>query len=157
MILTHIDTIDRYKLLNPLFPKAFDFLKSLNSDGIKDINGEPIEGKKIFFNASRGLAAPKNEIEICTMETHRKYIDIQYVLKGKNKMGWSPIQEVAHKSAGYAELNNDLSGDCEFYQAVPKTWIKTPPGTIVIFYPDDAHAPLNGDEEIVKVVLKVEV
>jgi biofilm protein TabA len=157
MILTHIDTIDQYKALNPLFPKAFESLKDLKCEDIKNVNGELIEGQKIFLNASRGLAVPKGIDEFCIMETHRKYIDIQYVMKGQNKMGWSPLHGVLNKSEGYKELNADLSGDCEFYNSVPQTWIETPPGSIVIFFPEDAHAPLNGEEEIVKVVLKVEV
>jgi biofilm protein TabA len=91
------------------------------------------------------------------METHRKYIDIQYIMKGKNRMGWTPAHLLEGKGQGYQELQEDLSGDLEFYESKPQTWFETLVGSVIIFYPEDAHAPLNGEGEVVKIVLKVQL
>jgi biofilm protein TabA len=157
MIISNLKNSHKYNSFHPLFKKAFDFLKTLKCEEVVDVCGSEIIGKQMFLNANRIITELKPFNQKWKMETHKKYIDIQYILKGENHMGWSPIEEVRGFSEGYNDLKLDLSGDCEFYETTPNTWFKTSPGTIVIFYPEDAHAPLNGEGEIVKIVLKVEV
>lgn len=157
MILSHIDQISRYENFHPGFQFAFDFLKNLKANEVQVIQGKPLQGNKIFLNQNIVQAQPKADHEVAILESHQKYIDVQYVLQGQNRMGWSPVEELKGTGKGYQELNEDLSGDYELYDAVPKTWFNTPPGTIAIFFPEDGHAPLNGNEEITKVVVKVAI
>jgi beta-galactosidase beta subunit len=42
-----------------------------------------------------------------------------------------------------------------FFADRPETWAAVEPGSFVILYPQDAHAPLAGAGEIRKAVVKV--
>ena len=44
-----------------------------------------------------------------------------------------------------------------FFGDVPSTWIELPIGKFLIFYPNDAHAPLAATGDNVKAVIKVAV
>jgi len=157
MILCHIDDVSQYETLNSGFKFAFDYLKNLKASDIENVSGQRLQGNQIFLNQGVLQAEPVSENEVTVMESHQKYIDVQYVLKGQNRMGWTPLNALQGKGNGYHPLEDDLDGDYELYDAVPQTWFATPPGTIAIFFPEDVHIPLNGNEEIVKVVIKVAV
>jgi biofilm protein TabA len=47
--------------------------------------------------------------------------------------------------------------DYEFFTDEPQAWIRVCAGNFVIFFPEDAHAPLCGEGQVHKVVLKVAV
>jgi YhcH/YjgK/YiaL family protein len=87
-------------------------------------------------------------------EAHRKYVDIQYIAKGAEAMGWANLNDLS-PDTGY-----DDSKDVLFLNG-RGSYFTAPTGTFVIFYPEDAHAPAltpatpNGD--VRKVVVKVPV
>jgi YhcH/YjgK/YiaL family protein len=49
----------------------------------------------------------------------------------------------------------DPGRDIEFFTDRPDVWIPVKPGQFVVFFPEDAHAPLVGAGEIHKIVVKV--
>jgi YhcH/YjgK/YiaL family protein len=51
----------------------------------------------------------------------------------------------------------DAARDIQFFSDAPSSWIATPPGSLCVFFPDDAHAPLVSAGMIRKVVVKVEL
>jgi YhcH/YjgK/YiaL family protein len=83
------------------------------------------------------------------LETHRKYIDIQYVVSGCDTMGWRSLAEPV-SGDGY-----DVAKDIEFFRFAPVCWLDVCAGHFAIFYPSDAHAPLAGTGPVRKVVVKV--
>lgn len=85
------------------------------------------------------------------LETHRRYIDIQYVVSGTDTMGWCSA-DAAGSGDGY-----DPAKDIEFYAAPPALWVPVPTGHFAIFLPSDAHAPLAGEGTVRKLVVKVRV
>ncbi|RPH92172.1 MAG: DUF386 domain-containing protein, partial [Calditrichaeota bacterium] len=84
------------------------------------------------------------------LEAHRKYIDIQYIISGADEMGWKAVKECQNIDAAY-----DEGKDIEFYRDVPMLWKTVPAGSFAIFFPNDAHAPMVGQGEIHKAVVKV--
>jgi YhcH/YjgK/YiaL family protein len=86
------------------------------------------------------------------LEAHRKYIDIQYVIAGTDEMGFKPTADCKEIDTEY-DVNNDI----EFFEDQPDSWTPVPAGSFVIFFPQDAHAPLVSSGEIHKAVLKIAV
>jgi len=147
MILDRIENAKRYHSLHPAFARAFEWLRSQTlgklPNGRTDIDGDHLY-VNIMREGGRGLEAAK-------FETHRRYIDIQYLAEGSDIMGWT------HALPDLKSLGYDSTKDLEFYKDRPLIWIPVPTGHFAIFFPEDAHAPMAGTEQMVKVVLKVEV
>lgn len=89
----------------------------------------------------------------CQFEAHRKYIDVQYVVKGVEQMGYANI--AALKNAVPYSAENDaemLAGEGSF--------IAAPAGTFVVFFPEDAHMPclaVGKPDTVNKIVIKIRV
>ncbi len=150
MILDHLDNSARYESLHPRFPAAFVHLRELAA--IKNLSEGRIEfdGDQLYAVVARGTGKPTGKAR---METHRRYIDIQYTVEGSDLIGWLPVTE-CEGSEGYDETK-----DLEFHGSMPATcWLKVNPGHFAVFHPTDAHAPMaNTGQPIVKIVIKVAV
>jgi YhcH/YjgK/YiaL family protein len=72
------------------------------------------------------------------------------VIAGVEEMGWSARSRCQRPHGQY-----DAEKDIEFFADTPDSYVTVLPGEFVIFFPDDAHAPLIGTGEIHKVVIKV--
>jgi YhcH/YjgK/YiaL family protein len=55
------------------------------------------------------------------------------------------------------DTSYDADKDIGFFKDQPDSWTPVPPGSFVIFFPQDAHAPLVSSGELHKVVLKIAV
>ncbi|MDP3851804.1 MAG: YhcH/YjgK/YiaL family protein [Luteolibacter sp.] len=150
MILDHLANSARYESLHPLFPAAFAHLRELAAN--KNLGEGRIEfdGDRLHAMIARGTGKPEGQAR---METHRRYIDIQYTLEGCDLIGWLPVTE-CEGAEGYNETK-----DLEFYANMPATcWLKVKAGHFAVFHPSDAHAPMaNTGQPIVKIVVKVAV
>jgi YhcH/YjgK/YiaL family protein len=147
----HLDTLEnvrQYYRLHSGFEAAFRFLKqsdlSALAPGRHDIDGENVFAS-VFHGKGRGANGSP-------LEAHRKYIDIQCVVRGVDTIGIRPLQACAEPRGGY-----DREKDIIFFSDEPENRISVPAGSFVIFYPEDAHAPLTGEGELMKVVVKVKV
>lgn len=87
-------------------------------------------------------------------ESHRKYIDVQFMAHGAEAMGWAPAPALT-------ELGEYLpEKDFQGYEDGPSTALRCPEGTFVVYWPDDAHKPgctLDVPSDIRKVVVKLAV
>ena len=148
MILDTLDHAGRYAALHPGFAMAFEFLRKQDlaswPAGRSEVNGAQI-CVLISKDRGRGLNGAK-------LEAHRKYIDIQYVVSGNELIGWRNLATCQTTGQGYNE-----DKDIEFFTARPNVWIRVPPDSLAIFFPEDAHAPLAGDGRVHKIVLKVAI
>lgn len=86
-----------------------------------------------------GLYALVQELETkpvadAVWESHRRYIDVQYLIEGDEVMGWAPEPSL-EPSAAY-----DESRDCRFYRAADSTLLSLKPGMFAVFFPQDGHA-----------------
>ncbi|MCT4535584.1 YhcH/YjgK/YiaL family protein [Halodesulfovibrio sp.] len=148
MILDVLDHAAQYESLSPFFAKAFSFL---NREDLRELaDGQyAIEGKKLFATVVRdkGRAAAGAKLE-----AHDDYIDIHFVLRGTERMGWKSRRLV---TAG-AEKPNE-GQDLYFYDEEPASWATVESGAFAVFFPEDAHLPMVADGDIHKVILKVAV
>jgi YhcH/YjgK/YiaL family protein len=148
MILDALAAAGRYETLHAGFRAGFAFLR--RSDLLDLASGKhDIDGDRVFAlinrDPGRGHAGAR-------LESHRQYIDIQYLVDGSEEIGWRPTPTCQQTTEPYAEAR-----DIMFFGDAPLTWIKLPVGSFMIFYPEDAHAPLAATGNNVKAVIKVAV
>ena len=145
LILARLEQADRYLALHPDFSAAIAFLR-----------GQPLghlpEGRieiagAVYALVSRSPARHRSEARL---EAHRQHIDIQYLIAGIEEMGWKPCAGCHQPQGPY-----DAGKDIEFFGDMPDSYLTVRPGELVIFFPDDAHAPLIGTGGVHKVVIKV--
>ena len=146
MILDRIQNAERYLPLNRGFAAAFKFLRRAGLDRLP-VGRHEIDGDHVYATVIRAKGRRQDDV---VLEVHRNYIDIQFVISGANEMGWRDLQSCGNPSVPYA-----LDNDAALFPCKPDSWITVGPGAFAIFFPEDAHAPLVGEEVIHKVVVKV--
>lgn len=149
MIIDALTNFAHYEQLHPLFPQAFEALRQLAVQDDLAEGGIEIDGERIHAGVSRRNGKPLAEARV---ETHRRYIDIQYVVEGMDRIGWMTVSD-CKQPKGYSD-----DKDVEFYSDRPDFWFDLGAGKFAIFFPHDAHAPMaNEGQPIVKIVVKVAV
>jgi biofilm protein TabA len=86
-------------------------------------------------------------------EVHQIYTDIQYMISGREAIGYAALENQA------VEIPYDLEKDIAFLSAETSPIILNP-GMIAVFFPHDIHRPgiqIDGPEKIKKVVVKVKL
>ena len=148
MILDTIANMARYAGLHPRFATVFDYIGK--TDLLALANGRhAILGQDLFAIVERVAGRSKSDAQL---ECHRKYIDIQLVLSGVDTMGWKP-----RAACQLAVDEYNTSADIQFFYDAPDAWVATPANAYCIFFPEDAHAPLVGTQNIHKIVFKIAV
>jgi YhcH/YjgK/YiaL family protein len=139
----------QYHLNQSYWDKAFAFLK--NTDLNKIAKGKyPIDGENVYASVT---ADSSKNFDKTNWESHRKYIDIQYVINGEEKIGVYPVSKAT------VTKEYDDKKDAANYSADGKLYSATP-GTFFIFFPSDAHRPNitpGGNKVVKKIVIKVRV
>jgi YhcH/YjgK/YiaL family protein len=138
----------QYRINKVYWDKAFAFLKEQNLQTIAK-GKYPIDGDNVFASVTED---PSKDFDKTNWESHRKYIDIQCVLAGEEKMGKWPVAEVTSITRPYDETK-----DVANYTAPGKFYI-IPAGTFIIFFPGEAHRPNitpGGNKVVKKLVIKV--
>jgi YhcH/YjgK/YiaL family protein len=131
--------------------KAFNFLKS-NDISELELKRYDIDGNNLYAPVSEYLT--KNE-EDARYEAHQKYIDIQYVVSGKELIGVAPVSQKKDELEPY-----DATKDVEFLTVAHGENHLAIPDRFFIFFPEDAHRPglKDGESSLVrKVVVKVKI
>lgn len=108
----------------------------------------PIDGKNAYASITY---APSKTFEASKWESHRRYIDLQYVISGKEKIGMVPISK-ATVTESYNEAKDvaHYSSDGTYYIATPKEFF--------LFFPADVHRPnikVDGYDSVKKLVIKI--
>lgn len=149
MIFDHLTNIFTYKGLTPDIYSGLLFLQQASPDiaiGTYQIN------PRVKAIVSEYETKVKNEVGY---EAHRKNIDIQYLLKGEERIACLPIEKLK-ETKPYSEEK-----DAAFFTASIKPIEMTlGDGYFAIFFPQDGHMPqLSVDEPkmVKKVVVKVEI
>jgi len=134
--------------MNPLFKKAFDYLKSLDLSKI-EVGKTQLEGTDLVFNVSDSNL---KTVENAKLEVHDKFIDIQMPVSTAEGFGWLHRSDLKKEAAPF-----NTEKDIQFFEDKAETYFTLQPGNFAIFFPDDAHAPCIGTGTVRKIVIKVKV
>lgn len=149
MILDKIENADLYAALSENLKKGFDFLKNTNLLNA-EIGKHEIDGKNVFALVSEYESKAHQD---CRLEAHRTYADIQYIVSGKEAIGFAPL----NNQTVTAEYNAEK--DIIFFSGETEQ-LTVEAGMFAVFFPQDAHRPcmqIDGPEKVKKVVVKVKM
>ena len=92
--------------------------------------------------------------ETSELEAHREFLDIQYILKGKEMVGWAPVDTLTPTGEFNTAKDKGMYAGKNYPMEIAE-------GYCYVVYPEDAHAPgvyLEGDaEQVTKLVIKLKV
>jgi len=146
-----IDTISRHE--------AYHFLGTNIALGLKWLSGfspempdgrYEIAGDHVYALVQSYQTVPAEEKKF---ESHRLYIDIQYVAAGSELIYYAPVDSLKSVTEYQAENDYHLYAD-----PAASTPLHLEPGSLALFYPHDGHKPGCGNggiTQIKKVVIKV--
>jgi biofilm protein TabA len=127
--------------------KAFEFLRDRNLELIAP-GKYPIDGDNVYASVTE---APSKEFDASTWESHKNYIDLQYVIRGKEKIG------VGSADTTLITKPYDATKDVANYNIAGEYFTATP-DVFFLFFPADAHRPnikTGGYDTVKKVVIKI--
>ncbi len=148
MILDELKRSARYEAIHPLFPRAFAFLRETDLASLPDVRIN-LDGDRLYANVQTYLTKEHTEGRF---ETHRRYIDIQYIISGNELIGYMP------SDAGKKEISPyDAETDCAFCHGTPMLCL-VKEGVCMVLFPGEPHAPClstDGASLVKKIVVKV--
>ena len=147
MVYDKIDNIETYKGLSKDIYEGLKFLKNASPDlvcGVHEINPRV----KAIVSEYETKVVNENGYE-----AHRKFIDIQYLLKGSEKNYCLPVEKLKETKA-YSEEE-----DSSFYESdVCMQELILGDGYFAIYWPQDGHMPclrIDGAIMVKKMVVKI--
>lgn len=149
MIIDTVKNASKYFSVHPLFTKAFEYINATDLANEPDGKSDIAEGLKAIFSNAVGKT---KEVSLAKFECHDKNIDIQLCIKGVETIYWKPREKCVTPNGDY-----NLEKDVRFYSDAPDTSFQLTDGEFAIFFPEDVHAPMIGEGEIKKLVIKVKI
>jgi len=149
MILDKLENAALYAGIDEKLNKGFEFLNNNNLSAL-EVGKYEIDGNEVFAMVSE---YDSKKSEDCRLEAHHIYTDIQYLVSGRELIGYETLQDQAEL------VQYDQERDIVFYvgEGAP---ILLESGMFTVFFPQDVHGPcmqVDGPEKVKKVVIKVKI
>ena len=155
MIIGFIDKLSSNKWLSGIgqIKKIIDILDKTDftkiDDGTIKIDSEDFYYVLTTYNTS-------NSIEEKPTEAHRKFIDLQYILYGEEKIGYADYSSPKMLLKDY---NGD--NDIELFKRIEgESFFVLKKGMYAVFFPEDVHRPGLTNKEtrgVRKIIFKIPV
>lgn len=144
-----LDTLSNYKIYSKLSERlamAFEYI--VQTDFIELESGKYIVEPDTIF----ALVQEYDTKEEGKLESHYAYIDIQYMIKGSERIGFALLnnQEI---------ISKNIEKDIVFYKG-EASYLQLDAGMFAVFFPQDLHMPcikLHKTAKVKKVVVKVKI
>lgn len=148
MIFDTLNNHSRYISLGNNLTAALKFLLENDLNSLPSGRNE-IDGENLYALVQNYTTKPAEQ---GLWEAHRKYIDVQYMVVGQERMGFANIQTMQLDEYVPERDFQPMTGSGNTVDVFA--------GAFTIFFPEDAHMPglsINGPEPIKKIVLKVKL
>lgn len=148
MIVDNINNAELYYGLGARIEAGLRFLKTANPDHLPTGKND-IKGKELYamvFEYETKELTPDSK-----WEAHRRYLDIQYIVRGVEAIGYQCVARME-----VVKPYEDES-DALFLQGNGSR-LALGPGDFAIFWPQDAHQPglsVESPQKVRKIVVKV--
>ncbi|MDD2305464.1 MAG: YhcH/YjgK/YiaL family protein [Prolixibacteraceae bacterium] len=149
MILDKLENAELYSCISENLKRGFDFLKNTNLPAL-EIGNYEIDGKNVFALVSEYESKAHQD---CRLEAHQIYADIQYIVSGREAIGFASLNGQT-VTAEYLPEKDIVFFSGETTQMIVEA------GMFAVFYPQDVHRPcmqIDGPEKVKKVVVKVKI
>ena len=153
MILDRLENASMYRNLGARIAAALDYLGAMDTARLSPGRYE-LDGDRLFAIVQRYRTKPLVE---ALWEAHRRYLDVQYVAEGIERMGYVPWDARLAIRQPY-----DVGKDVIFFDAWGDLF-EVAAGSFAIFAPQDVHAPglaagpSAEPADVLKVVVKCQV
>jgi YhcH/YjgK/YiaL family protein len=147
VIVDQLSNAGLYRAVHARFSRAFDYLTATALTELPS-GKQTIQGDDLFALVNDYSTQPQ---EKCRFEAHRRYIDIQFMVRGVEQIGVATLAAMSDDEPYVAER------DVAFFRGHGDR-ITLAEGTFAVFFPHDAHQPGIAVAEPVlcrKVVVKV--
>ena len=149
MIYDNIKNAALYEKAYPLLAEAFDFIREYNR-APKPVGRYELQGDALY-----AMVQTYDSKASGAMEAHCRYIDLQYVCDGTEKIFVAPIGDLT-VSEPY-----DTARDVAFYADGRRDAALTlEAGDFCVLFPEDGHKPgqaVSTPAPVVKIVVKIRV
>ena len=147
MILDRIENKDIYIKNHPLFAQAFAFMEE-HLKNPREAGKYEIVGKDLY-----AMVQCYDTKADARFETHERYIDIQFMVNGRERVLW------CEKDGMTPSCDYNPEKDAQFFEDSGNAveFLLTS-GRFAIFFPSDAHKPaltVNDAEPVEKIVVKI--
>jgi len=148
MIVDTLANAGRYRGITPLLDRGLEEMERLAESPLADGRHE-LGGQKLSAIFSSYQTEDPEEKHF---EAHRRFIDIQVVLQGRESLYWAPLLSLEPRGE-YSEAE-----DIAFFTGPAGIAVPLEPGWFTVLFPQDAHKPgcLRGNPaQVRKLVIKV--
>ncbi|OOM78882.1 YhcH/YjgK/YiaL family protein [Clostridium sp. BL-8] len=148
MIIADLKDFKHYYKESDKMGRAFKFLQENDLQAL-ETGKHLIEGEDIFALVQ---VYTTKESGLCRFESHKRYIDIQFIVSGIEKMSYLPIHKLI-----LAE-DDLIKSDKALYKNASGNDLIVNEGQFVVFYPEDGHKAciaIDDPCQVKKIVLKV--
>jgi YhcH/YjgK/YiaL family protein len=142
-----VEFAKQYHLQRAFWDSAFAFLGRTDLAALPK-GKYPIDGDNVFASVTEDST---KDFQRTSWESHQRYADIQYVIRGQELIGVSPLSRVR------VTQPYDEKSDVAHYSGTGPLF-PADPGTFFVFFPSDAHRPnitAGGNAVDKKIVVKV--
>ena len=147
------DLGDEAKYLPTIIQEALAHLKKTDLISLEK-KKHPVRGDDLFLIIDEYTSIPASER---VAEQHRKYIDIHYVIRGKELIGWG----VSDKRNVFTEQYVPEKDRALFSVVANESFFLLEPGSYAIMFPSDIHRPgccePGQAKDVKKAVIKIAV
>lgn len=138
-------------LLHPIFKESLVWLEKHAATA--DLGNHPLNKPGWYANVHGYATLTEHE---CVWENHTHTIDIQYLVRGCERIRWTAADQLGRPVRFFEELDRQ-----EFDEPVCKgSVVNMLPGMFALFMPGEAHCPkiaLDRSEQLHKVVIKIPI
>jgi YhcH/YjgK/YiaL family protein len=131
--------------------KAFAYLKNTDLTAL-EVKKHVIDEDRLYATVTEYFTKSR---DVARFEAHRKYIDIQYVIRGEEMIGVAPATSKGEILQAY-----DESKDLEFMTVNDGVELHATPQKFFLFFPSDIHRPslsVGDSLQVKKIVVKVKI
>mgnify|MGYP001037416209 CR=1 FL=1 len=150
MIHDHISHSIFSKAIKEKVDQALEYIQKTDFENLA-LGTHEVDGEELFFNL---IEYETKNAEDRFWESHKKYIDIHYILEGKEFIGHGLFERMNIKEP-YNEQD-----DYFLLEGILQSKVQLQPGDFMICFPQDVHMTgimVDGPERVRKIVFKVKL
>lgn len=133
MIIDTITNASRYRGLHEGIDLVLDAVASYDAENFRS-GRVSLDGDAVFLNFA---SYETHAVTDALTEAHRSYIDVMYMVEGRETVWVKPTDRLAHITASYDPDGDALLAKTDS-DAIP---VRLEKGSVLILFPWDAHAP----------------
>jgi len=142
---------EKYYSMHPeRWNKAFEFLSSRDLDSLP-VGRYEIDGDRLFAKVDEYTT---RNVEDTRYEAHKDYADIQYMIRGEERISVQPLKGLS------LTVPYSRERDISFYTSLKDCFFLADSTSYFIFFPENAHRPclkVTDNSRVRKIVIKVKL